>query len=80
VRWPVSALGRLRPVAAIGSQTLSSETWRQVATDQSETGKLRPGDSVLIGDEGVAVNELDYGETEKYLRANSSGSDTASNQ
>lgn len=39
-------------------------------------GQLRPGDSVLIGDDGVAVNSLDYGETEKYLRANS-GSDTA---
>ncbi len=37
-------------------------------------GKLRPGDSVLIGDEGVAVNSLDYGATEKYLRANGSGS------
>lgn len=41
-------------------------------------GRLRPGDSVLIGDEGVAVNSLDYGETEKYLRANGSGSDTSS--
>jgi hypothetical protein len=39
-------------------------------------GKLRPGDSVLIGDEGVAVNSLDYGATEKYLRANDSGSDS----
>jgi hypothetical protein len=36
-------------------------------------GELRPGDSVLIGDDGVAVNSMDYGETEKYLRANSSG-------
>jgi len=35
-------------------------------------GELRPGDSVLIGDDGVAVNSMDYGETEKYLRANSS--------
>jgi hypothetical protein len=40
-------------------------------------GQLRPGDSVLIGDHGVAVNSLDYGETEKYLRANKSGSETA---
>ena len=36
-------------------------------------GELRPGDSVLLGDEGVAVNTMDYGETEKYLRANNSG-------
>jgi hypothetical protein len=35
-------------------------------------GKLRPGDSVLISDDGVAVNSLDYGESEKYLRANNS--------
>ena len=39
-------------------------------------GELRPGDSVLIGDDGVAVNSMDYGETEKYLRANSSGENT----
>ena len=51
-----------------------------IKVNDNETGKLRPGDSVLIGDEGVAVNELDYGETEKYLRANSAGSETASNQ
>ena len=35
-------------------------------------GKLRPGDSVLISDDGVAINSLDYGESEKYLRANNS--------
>jgi hypothetical protein len=35
-------------------------------------GQLRPGDSLLISDDGVAVNSLDYGESEKYLRANSS--------
>ena len=48
-----------------------------IKVNDKETGKLRPGDSVLIGDEGVAVNELDYGETEKYLRANSSEQTTA---
>lgn len=35
-------------------------------------GQLRPGDRLLISDDGVAVNSLDYGESEKYLRANSS--------
>jgi hypothetical protein len=40
------------------------------------SGELRPGDSVLIGDDGVAVNSMDYGETEKYLRANSAGANT----
>jgi len=39
-------------------------------------GQLRAGDSVLLGDEGVAVNSMDYGETEKYLRANSPGTNT----
>jgi len=38
-------------------------------------GKLRPGDSVLISDDGVAVNSMDYGESEKYLRANGSVSE-----
>jgi hypothetical protein len=38
-------------------------------------GQLRPGDSLLISDDGVAVNSLDYGESEKYLRANSSPAD-----
>ncbi|MDQ1728236.1 MAG: hypothetical protein QOD33_361 [Pyrinomonadaceae bacterium] len=33
-------------------------------------GQLRAGDAVLISDEGVAVNSLDYGESEKYMRAN----------
>lgn len=40
-------------------------------------GKLRPGDSVLIGDDGVAVNSLDYGESEKYLRANNSATEAS---
>ncbi len=42
-------------------------------------GQLRPGDSVVIGDNGVLVNSLDYGETEKYLRANSSSAMSAVN-
>ena len=40
-------------------------------------GQLRSGDKVLIADEGVAVNSMDFGETEKYLRANNTGSTTA---
>ncbi len=42
-------------------------------------GQLRPGDSVLISDDGVAVNSLDYGESEKYLRANNSPAEAALN-
>jgi hypothetical protein len=40
-----------------------------------DRGKLRAGDTVLISDDGVAVNSLDYGESEKYLRANSTSPD-----
>jgi hypothetical protein len=35
-------------------------------------GQLHPGDSVFISDEGVRVNSMDYGESEKYLRGNGS--------
>jgi hypothetical protein len=49
----------------------------KVTVNDADYGNLRPGDSVLIGDEGVAVNSLDYGESEKYLRANSSNSQLA---
>jgi hypothetical protein len=38
-------------------------------------GRLRAGDSVLISDDGVAVNSLDYGESAKYLQANGSTSE-----
>ena len=42
-------------------------------TVNGTVGELRPGDSVLISDDGLAVNALDYGESEKYLRANRGG-------
>jgi hypothetical protein len=48
----------------------------KVTINGVDHGQLRPGDSVLISDDGVAVNSLDYGESEKYLRANSSPADT----
>jgi hypothetical protein len=62
----VSAAGRDLKVSIVGDK---------VKINGSNVGKLRPGDSVLIGDSGVAVNSLDYGESEKYLRANGSTSD-----
>ena len=64
-------------VSTAGSHLNVTITGDQVTVNDVDYGKLRPGDSVLIGDEGVAVNSLDYGESEKYLRANSSGSDTS---
>jgi len=52
----------------------------KVTINGVDHGRLRDGDAVLISDEGVAVNSMDYGESEKYLRANSSPADaTASN-
>jgi hypothetical protein len=40
-------------------------------------GRLKSGDSVLISDDGVAVNSLDYGESAKYLQANNPATETA---
>ena len=40
-------------------------------------GRLRTGDSVLITDDGVAVNSLDYGESARYLQANNSGTEAS---
>jgi hypothetical protein len=51
-------------------------TGDKVKVNDLDYGKLRAGDSVLIGDEGIAVNDLDYGESEKYLRANSSAAES----
>ncbi|HEY6231094.1 MAG TPA: hypothetical protein VIW64_07515, partial [Pyrinomonadaceae bacterium] len=48
-------------------------------TVNGTAGQLRPGDKVLIADDGVAVNSMDFGETEKYLRANITGNATAQN-
>ncbi len=39
-------------------------------------GMLRPGDTVLIGDDGLAVNNLDYGATAKYLQDNDSNTNS----
>ena len=43
----------------------------KVMVNDREFGMLRKGDSVVITDHGLRVNSLDYGESEKYLRANS---------
>ena len=48
----------------------------EVTINETHYGKLRPGDSVLIGDSGVAVNDLSYPESEKYLRANGSAAES----
>jgi hypothetical protein len=42
----------------------------RVKVNDEPSGRLRPGDAVLITDDGVLINSLDYGESEKYLRAN----------
>lgn len=62
-------------VSASGKGLKVSIDGDKVKVNGSNVGKLRPGDSVFIGDSGVGVNSLDYGESEKYLRANGSTSD-----
>ncbi|HSS22369.1 MAG TPA: hypothetical protein VLL54_20020 [Pyrinomonadaceae bacterium] len=49
----------------------------RVWINDKDAGQLRPGDSVFIGDEGVGVNTLDYGESAKYLRENGSVTETS---
>ncbi len=44
----------------------------EVTLNGEPYGKLRKGDSVRIGDDGVTVNNMDYSESEKYLKANGS--------
>ena len=62
-------------ISTAGNGLKVSITGDRVNINGVDRGKLRAGDSVLISDDGVAVNSLDYGESEKYLRANSSVSD-----
>ena len=63
-------------VSTAGSHMKVTITGDKVRVNDVDYGKLRNGDSVLIGDDGVAVNELDYGASEKYLRANGSASES----
>ena len=42
-------------------------------------GMLKPGDTVFISDDGVLVNQLDYGESERYMQANALNTRTATN-
>jgi len=60
-------------VSTAGKKLKVSINGEKMKVNDINVGKLREGDSVLIGDEGVAVNSMDYGETDKYLRANASG-------
>lgn len=41
-----------------------------VRVNGRDVGMLKPGDSVLVGDDGVRVNNLDYGDSERYMREN----------
>ncbi|MBV9209164.1 MAG: hypothetical protein JOZ52_00970 [Acidobacteria bacterium] len=43
----------------------------KVTVNDKVIGMLKPGDTVHINADGLAVNSLDYGQTEKYLQANS---------
>lgn len=63
-------------VSTAGSELSVKIKGDKVTVNEVGYGKLRDGDSVLIGDSGVAVNDLDYGESEKYLRANGSAAES----
>lgn len=63
-------------VSTAGKSLKVTITGDKVKVNDLDYGKLRNGDSVLIGDDGVAVNSMDYGESEKYLRANGSTAET----
>jgi hypothetical protein len=58
-------------ISTAGERLKVSIVGEKVTVNGRDYGSLRPGDSVFITDDGVAVNSLDYGESEKYLRANS---------
>jgi hypothetical protein len=60
-------------VSTAGNELKVSITGDRVKVNGINAGMLREGDSVTIGDDGVAVNALDYGQSEKYLRANNTG-------
>jgi len=64
-------------VSTAGKRLKVSITGDKVKIDGISAGLLRDGDCVLISDDGVAVNSLDYGDSEKYLRANSSTSESS---
>jgi hypothetical protein len=40
----------------------------KVMVNNKDVGMLKTGDAVHIGDDGLTVNSLDYGQTEKYLQ------------
>ena len=61
-----------RGVSTAGSKMTVVISGDKVKVNGLEAGKLRPGDAVTIGDNGVAVNSMDYGQSAKYLRDNSS--------
>ena len=65
-------------ISAAGEGLKVSILVDSIKVNGRDFGKLRPGDSVLITDDGVLVNSLDYGESEKYLRANNTTSATQS--
>jgi ribosome-associated protein YbcJ (S4-like RNA binding protein) len=67
-------------VSTAGAGLKVTITGNKVKVNDADYGMLRDGDSVFIGDDGVAVNSLDYGESEKYLRANSAPSDATASK
>jgi hypothetical protein len=49
----------------------------EVLFNDRSLGALREGDAVVIDEDGVTVNDLDHGQTEKYLKENGNRSTAA---
>lgn len=64
---------KYRGVSTAGTELTVVISGDKVKVNGLNAGMLRAGDSVTIGDDGIAVNSLDYGESENYLKANASG-------
>jgi hypothetical protein len=67
---PKAATFEFDGTSLTGGSYKVSITGDKVKVNGKDYGMLRHGDSVVIGDEGLRVNSMDYGQSEKYLRAN----------
>ena len=51
----------------------------KVSINEKQVGILKQGDSIHIGDDGLTVNSLDYGQTEKYFQESLKQQETTQN-
>lgn len=60
-------------VSLTGSRLVVTIENDKVSVNDKIVGLLKHGDVVQIGDDGLTVNKLDYGQTTAYLQANGRG-------